>query len=108
MIASTRRSPSTAATTVPSREISTSGCLRESPALTPFVVSITLIVFLSQLPCRKVDLAALLAMEESPHAGGYLHGWLCAWFLAVTLPITAIAIEEPKAPFDWRHYFLRF
>jgi hypothetical protein len=23
-------------------------------------------------------------------------------------PITAIAIEEPKAPFDWRHYFLRF
>jgi hypothetical protein len=57
-------------------------------------------VFLSQLPCREVDLAALLAMEESPHAGGYLHVGLP--------PITEIAIEEPKAPFDWRHYFLRF
>jgi hypothetical protein len=23
-------------------------------------------------------------------------------------PVTEIAIEEPKAPFVWRHYFLRF
>jgi hypothetical protein len=57
-------------------------------------------VFLAQVPCREVDLAALLAMEESPHAGDV--------FMVGLPPITEIAIEEPKAPFDWRHYFLRF